>query len=127
MRAPLLAVLPLCLASCARPSAHSLAGEWLRPATDGPLGTFLVLRDDATFTMGDVQDGERFTGLSGTWRADADRLTLTVRTSESCKVGEGRQIRFRFRLLGDDTCELTGLGTEDKALFRRSRASRGPG
>jgi len=89
------------------------------------LGTFLVLRDEGTFAMGDIQDGKRFGGLSGTWRTEKDRLTLKVRTSESCKVREGREIRWRYRLLGSDECELADSGPGGKALFRRSRAGAG--
>ncbi len=109
----------LFFASCSRTPPDPLTGQWSDAAED-PLGMFLDLRGDRTFSMGDIQNGERFPGLSGTWRTTDGILLLKVITSESCKIKEDQEISFRFQLINEHELELSSPDFDDKRIFKKS-------
>ena len=111
--------LALLLASCQGGASGPLVGEWVDVAED-PLGMFLVLREDGTFALGDIQNGERFEGLTGTWTAEGGSLTLEVRTTESCKIKEGERLGYELRRVDDRELVLGWPGSEDTRTFRKS-------
>jgi len=107
----------LCVVGCA--STPRLAGEWA-DSTEEPLGTFLNLRSDHTFTMGDIQDGERFTGLWGTWEAKDGHLRLKITTTESCKIQTGQVLDWKFKLTPERRLVLSVPNGNDERILTRA-------
>jgi hypothetical protein len=101
-------------------SQYLLIGDWSDPKED-PLGSFLILRKDNTFIMGDIDNNRRFPGLFGTWNIKGEILQLKIKKSESCKINEGEEINIKFRLINNDELELSSPDSDDgKAIFRRT-------
>jgi len=75
MKRAALCLLLVCLTSCAEAPPSVLTGTWSRSVED-PLGMFLELKSDHTFSLGGIQNGERFPGLSGTWESRATAFFL---------------------------------------------------
>ncbi len=110
-----------CLLSCTSDRSHDLCGKWISGPTNGSLGMFITLCRDGTFAMGDADGDKEFSGISGTWTANKDRVVLKCKKSESCKVKEGQVIAFAYRLLGDRELEISKPGFRaDTRKFKRS-------
>ena len=85
------------------------------------MSSFLTLSKNGTFTLGDLLDGREQIGLTGTWKANEGMLILAVQTSESCKVKEGQEIRYAYRLSDNELLELSDPDTPEDMLRLRRR------
>ena len=110
------------LVSCSGPSSSSppsLAGDWA-DSVEEPLGMYMTLQEDHHFVMGDIDGGQRYPGLSGTWTTREDRLALKVDATDSDKIREGEVKEFQFHFCGDGRMELSSPPGENKRTFTRS-------
>ena len=97
----------------------TLAGRW-SDTKEEPLGMFLDLRRDGTFVMGDIDKGEYFAGLFGTWEIKDNRIFLKITKSESCKVQVGQVLDWAFALIADGRLVLKSPDGNDRWVMIRS-------
>ena len=118
-------LLLLVVASCSDRRPSTVVGDWSNP-TEDPNGTYLVIKQDHTFSMGDITDGKRLDGLTGRWQVEGEWLTLDVETSECCKAPEGSQLKFRYGLVGKDELTLYAPDGDDPTNAETLRRSADP-
>ena len=111
----------LSLVSCQQADVHPLVGTWVNAERSGPTSTYLTLRDDLTFSMGDLDNDQRHTGATGTWQVRGETLCLRVVTSETDKVREGHIFEWTYRLLGDTRCEFIDPKAGESVVFETAR------
>ena len=121
-----LAIMIAGVTGCCGPGRHSLAGHW-SDTREEPLGMFLDLRRDRTFAMGDIDKGERFAGLFGTWETKDDHLILKITKTESCKVQIGQILDWPFTLTSDTWLVLKSPdGNSQRTLTRTAQPTDAP-